>query len=234
MSILHVDSVTKSYGDKVILSDIFLSCEGNEIKGLVGRNGSGKSTLLKIIFGTEDAHSKYIRVGDKNMRRVSDRRRLINYLPQDHFLPNGIKVKNLINLFLPDNSRKELFENELIKSLLDRRNQELSSGEKRIVEILLIIHSNAKFILLDEPFNGVSPIMRDYIADYIKKMKLNKGFVITDHDFENVLGLADNIVYLDNGYLKEVKDKKELIELGYLTKTTYNNAYNPSPANSGE
>jgi len=52
MSQLHIDSVTKSYNNKVILSDVFISCQKGEIKGLIGRNGSGKSTLLKIVFGT--------------------------------------------------------------------------------------------------------------------------------------------------------------------------------------
>lgn len=86
----------------------------------------------------------------------------------------------------------------------------------------MIIHSNAGFILLDEPFNGVSPIIRGYIIKYIKEMKSSKGYIITDHDYENVIDLADNIVFLKNGSLKEINDKRELVELGYLTKTTYN------------
>lgn len=87
----------------------------------------------------------------------------------------------------------------------------------------MIIHSKAEYILLDEPFNGVSPIIRDYIIDYIKSNKSSKGFIITDHDYENVINLADNIVFLQNGFLKEIMDRNELVELGYLTKNTYNN-----------
>ena len=101
----------------------------------------------------------------------------------------------------------------------------MSGGEKRIVEILLIIHSKAEYILLDEPFNGVSPIIRDYIIEYIKSNKSSKGYIITDHDYENVINLADRIVFLQNGFLKEIKDKSELIELGYLTRTAYENVY---------
>ncbi|WP_435523244.1 ATP-binding cassette domain-containing protein [Chryseobacterium indoltheticum] len=52
MSKLHIDSITKSFGEKDILKDIYLSCETGTISGLLGRNGSGKSTLLQIIFGT--------------------------------------------------------------------------------------------------------------------------------------------------------------------------------------
>lgn len=226
MSTLHIDSVTKSYNNNVILSDIFISCEKGEIKGLIGRNGSGKSTLLKIVFGTEKAESKFVRVGQKIIKNIPDGRNLINYLPQDNFLPNNISVKSILNLFLQKENRKIVLENEYVKPLLNKKNQDLSSGEKRIIEILLIIHSNAEFILLDEPFNGVSPIMRDYIIEYIKKMKSSKGYIITDHDYENVINLADSIVYLQNGFLKEIKDKSELVELGYMTKTNYNTVYN--------
>jgi len=71
--------------------------------------------------------------------------------------------------------------------------------------------------LLDEPFNGVSPIVRDYIIEYIKKRKERKGYIITDHDYENVIHLADSIVYLQNGFLREIKEMSELVDLGYLT-----------------
>lgn len=226
MNILHIDSITKSYGDKIILSDVFLSCKIGEIKGLIGRNGSGKSTLLKIVFGTEKAEFKFVRIGNKIIVNISDGRNLINYLPQDNFLPNNISVKLLINLFLDKENRKIVLENEYVVPLLKKRNQNLSGGEKRIIEILLIVHSNADYILLDEPFNGVSPIIRDYIIEYIRKMKSSKGFIITDHDYENVLNLADKIAYLQNGFLKEINNKSELVELGYLTKNSYNNVFN--------
>lgn len=222
---LHIDSVTKAYNTKTILSDVFMSCQIGEIKGLIGRNGSGKSTLLKIVFGIEKSDYKFVRIENKVIKKLSDGRNLINYLPQDNFLPNSISIKSLINLFLQKDIRKIVSENEFIKPLLNKKNQDLSGGERRIVEILLIIHSNAEFILLDEPFNGISPILRSYIIDYIRTMKSSKGFIITDHDYENVINLADIIVYLQNGYLKTIKDKSELVELGYLTKTTYDSIY---------
>ncbi len=224
MSRLHVDSLTKSYNNKVILNDIFLSCEKGQIIGLIGRNGSGKSTLLKIVFGTEKADSKFVRIGEQIIKNVSKGRNLINYLPQDNFLPNNVKIRTLITLFLSKENRDILFNNEYIIPLLNKQNQELSGGEKRIVEILLIIHSNSEYILLDEPFNGVSPIVKDYIIEYILKMKTDKGYIITDHDYENVFNLADSILYLQNGYLKKINEKRELIELGYLTKTNCHTA----------
>ena len=187
MSELHIDSVTKSYSGKVVLSDVYLNCKPGEVKGLIGRNGSGKSTLLKIIFGTEKPDFKFIRADNKIIKNVTDRSYLINYLPQENFLPNNTSIKTLISLFLDKKSRKIVLENEYVRPLLRKKNQHLSGGEKRIIEILLIIHSQAKYILLDEPFNGLSPIMRDYIIDYINKNKTSKGFIITDHDYTNII-----------------------------------------------
>lgn len=198
-----------------------MSCKKGEIKGLIGRNGSGKSTLLKIVFGIENSDFKFVKVDNKVIKNVADARCIINYLPQNNFLPNNISIKSLINLFLDKNQAIIVLDNEFIKPLLSKQNQQLSGGEKRIVEILLIIHSSAKFILLDEPLNGLSPIAKTYIIEYIKKTKLSKGYIITDHDYENVINLADNLVYLQNGSLKPVKDKTELVALGYLTKAYY-------------
>jgi len=216
MSKLLIDSVTKSYDHNVILSDVFISCQKGEIKGLIGRNGSGKSTLLKIIFGIEKPDSKYVRIGNKVINKLSDGRNLIKYLPQNNFLPNNISIRSLINLFIQKENRKIVFENEYLQPLLHKKNQDLSGGERRIVEFLLIIHSDAAFILLDEPFNGVSPTIRDYLIKYLKKMKSSKGYIITDHNYESVIDLADTLIYLQNGYLKEINDKSELIALGYI------------------
>ncbi|WP_300441336.1 ATP-binding cassette domain-containing protein [Christiangramia sp.] len=221
MNKLHVDSIRKFYNNRLILSDIFLSCNQGKTIGLIGRNGSGKSTLLKIIFGVENAENKYVRIGEKILKNVGDSRNLINYLPQENFLPGEIKVKNLIGLFLPKERRVQLINNKFINPLLQKKFQVLSGGEKRILEILLLLYSKAEFILLDEPFEGVSPIVRDFILESINKEKNRKGFIITDHDYENVIKVADKILFLENGCLKEIKDKKDLFERGYLPNTPY-------------
>lgn len=218
MSRLFVDSITKSYNNRVILSDVFLSCEIGEVKALIGRNGCGKSTVLKIIFGVEKAESKFVKIDGKLIKSTSDCKGLISYLPQKHFLPNGVRVIKIINLFLEERYREKLLSNKFIIPLLNRTSQELSGGQRRIIEILLLIHSNSKFILLDEPFNGVSPILKEYIIECIMEVKNEKGIIITDHDYENVLNIADNIIFLKDGYLRAIKEKSQLTELGYFVR----------------
>ncbi len=217
MNKLHIDSITKTFDNKILLNDIFLKCVKGKITGLVGRNGCGKSTLLKIIFGIEKSENKFILVGNKKIKSLSNTKGIISYLPQENFLPDNIKIKKIIKLFLDKKNNSILIRNNYIRPLLNKQNQELSGGEKRILEIFLILHSNSSFILLDEPFNGVSPVIKEHIIDYINKMKTLKGFIITDHDYENVIKLADNIVFLKDGSLKEINHTSELIDLGYLT-----------------
>jgi len=175
---MEVDSVMKSFGIKQVLTDVFLTCGPGEILGLLGRNGAGKSTLLKIIFGSLTADQKFIKIGNKIIDGLYDTRNLVNYLPQDHFLPNHIKVTTIISLFCDKENASIIKGNALIKEMLCKKSSQLSGGEKRLLEILLIIYSNAKYILIDEPFNGIAPIYKEEIKRVIKEQSKSKGFII--------------------------------------------------------
>jgi len=216
MSNLHVDSVIKSYGTKQVLTDIFLACEKGEIIGLLGKNGCGKSTLLKIIFGAISSERKFVKIGNKIISGLYDNRKLVNYLPQNNFLPNHLSIKKIIHTFCDKENAEKILSNSHIKHLVNQKSKELSGGEKRLVEILLIIYSNAKFILIDEPFNGVAPVYREEIKDLIKEESKNKGFVITDHDYRNIVDLSTRIVLLHDGGTRMIKEIKELEYWDYI------------------
>ncbi|PQJ69260.1 ATP-binding cassette domain-containing protein [Polaribacter butkevichii] len=216
MKKMHVDSVLKSYNNRQILSDVFISCEKGEIIGLLGRNGIGKSTLLKIIFGSIKAENKFVKVDNKYIKGIFYNRNLIKYLPQNNFLPNHIKIKTIIKLFCDKKNATIISNNHLIKQFLDKKSNQLSGGEKRIIEIFLIVLSNAKYILIDEPFNGVAPIHKEEIKKLIIEQSENKGFIITDHDYRNILDIATRTVIIYDGGTKEIKNNEELIQYGYI------------------
>lgn len=217
---MHVDSVIKSFGSRQVLTDIFLSCSKGEIIGILGRNGAGKSTLLKIIFGSLMADQKFVKIGDKIIKGLFDNRNLVNYLPQNHFLPNHIKVATIISLFCDKGNASSIKANDLIKPMLSKKSKQLSGGEKRLLEILLIIHSNARYILIDEPFNGIAPIYKEDIKTLIKEQSKNKGFIITDHDYKNILDIATRIILIHDGGTKEIIKKEELEYWGYISGTS--------------
>lgn len=220
MTGLYVDSVTKEFGLRQILSDVFITCNQGEIIGLLGRNGSGKSTLLKIIFGALKADNKFIKVGDKRIKNLYDSRNLIQYLPQDNFLPSHIRIKKIINLFCAQEKAALLFDLEMIKPLLHKTIGELSGGERRLTEILIVLYGKAKYVLLDEPFNGLAPLYIEIIKEHVKKIAIKKGLIISDHDYVNVLDLSTSILLLCDGATRKIKDHQELIDFGYLSTSS--------------
>ncbi|HEX7870219.1 MAG TPA: ATP-binding cassette domain-containing protein [Chryseobacterium sp.] len=218
MSKLHIDSITKSFGEKDILKDIYLQLETGKIAGILGRNGSGKSTLFQIIFGTIKGDTQFIKFNNEILRNQSDRRNKIAYLPQNTFLPKNVKIKNLIKLFCNKENVGAISELNLIHPFLNETPKTLSGGELRIIETLLIIYSKAEFILLDEPFHSLSPKIIAELKTIIKQQTESKSFIISDHQFHDVLDISDNIFLLSDGYLRPIEDLKELKRFNYLPK----------------
>ena len=218
MSKLHIDSVTKSYGSRTILKDIYLSCETGKIMALIGGIGSGKSTLLQIIFGTMKGDSQFIKFNDQVLTKQSDRKNKIAYLPQTPMFPKDIKIKNLISLFCNEINTQKLSNSDLIQPVLNRTMRNLSGGERRMVEVLTIIHSDADFILLEEPYSGLSPILKEKIMNMIMELSQEKGFIISDFNMEEAIKISDEFYLLSNTSLKQMKDLKELQQHYYLPK----------------
>ncbi|MCD1118318.1 ATP-binding cassette domain-containing protein [Chryseobacterium turcicum] len=216
MSILHIDNITKSFGEKDILKDIYLSCETGKTSGILGRNGCGKSTLFQIIFGTVKGNTQYIKFDNTILKTQFERKNKIAYLPQHSFLPKNIKIKNLINLFCDKENSRKISDLALIHPFFNETPTTLSGGELRIVEALLIIYSKAEFILLDEPFHSLSPKIISKLKTIIKQQTEQKGFIISDHQYHDVLDISDNIFLLSEGYLRPVKDLTELKRFNYL------------------
>jgi len=215
MNTLYADSILKYFGEKKILQDISLRVKSGEIVGLLGRNGSGKSTLLKIIFGTESAETRYIKIGNKIIRNQIGQTRGIAYLPQQHFLPD-IKISKLISLFCSPKNSEVIHKNLFIKKILFQKPNNLSSGELRFLEILLILYSDHEFVLLDEPFHNLSPIITDEIKAVIKSISKEKGILITDHSFRDILEISNRIYLLSDTILKPIENESQLKQLGYL------------------
>ena len=213
---LEIDSVQKHFDYKLLLSDVYLKCETGEIIGFLGRNGSGKSTLLKIIFGILNAEYKFVRVDGVLKSKTSDLLKEISYLPQDNFIPNNFSVKKTISLSIDKGNSHDFYNDEMIQSIKEKEVKHLSGGELRYLEIKLILFNPSKFALLDEPYNGLSPIMIDKINKLIVENSNKKGIIITDHNYENVIKISSRLILMKEGKTFSIKNKNELIEKGYL------------------
>jgi ABC-type multidrug transport system ATPase subunit len=204
-SVLEVDSVQKHYNEKIIISDVYLKCQTGDIIGILGRNGSGKSTFLKIIFGIEAADFKFVRVNGVVKSKTSDLLNEISYLPQENFIPNSFSIKKTIILSIAKDKIQDFCADEMIRSILAKKIKHLSGGELRYLEIKLILNNASKFVLLDEPYTGLSPIMSS-----------RKGIIITDHNYENVIKVSTKLALMKEGKLHHLKHKNDLVETGYL------------------
>lgn len=216
MSRLHVDSVVKSYNGRAILTDIFISCESGEIVGLLGRNGCGKSTLLKIIFGSLKADHRFVKVDELYISGLGDGHRHIKYLPQDGFLPNNMKVRTAVDLFCAAPDARHVVEHHLVKPFLGKKTRELSGGERRFFEVLLMIYSDAPFVLLDEPFSGISPIYIEEMKTLLKDRAADKGFILTDHNYRNILDVSSRVILLHDGAVRNVSGLDDLRYWNYI------------------
>ena len=217
-NLLEIDSVVKSFDMHVVLTDIYLKCRTGDIIGMLGRNGTGKSTLMKILFGTLRDDTKFIRIDGKVYNQPYKTINEICYLPQDSFLPKHLSIEKTIELYLGKNQVQNFLEDPILKKLNTSKISYLSGGELRYLEIKLLLHTDCKFILLDEPFNGVSPILVGEIKKLILKTSEFKGIILTDHDYRNVLDVANQFCLIYDGGIKRIDDKEELVRWGYIPR----------------
>lgn len=214
---LLADSVYKCFGSWEILTDCFVRCYTGEVVGILGRNGCGKSTFLKIIFGAMAAEHKYVSINGKKYDAPYKTKGLMGYLPQHDFLPGNLTVEEVIRLYADSRDERErLLQHAWVISYLHHKVDALSGGECRYLEILLLVNSPVQFVLLDEPFNGLDPLMKEKVVALIQVARASKGFIITDHDYRNIIATSDRIILVTNGVFKNIRDPEELEQWQYL------------------
>lgn len=194
---LEADSIIVSFGDRVVVSNAYVRCDQGEIVGLLGRNGSGKSTLLKAIFAKHNSTSN------------------VTMLPQFDMIPSNMTIRTVMRLFDIDLSKVKAVAGDKL-FLLDQRANELSGGERRFLELLMILFSKSRFSFLDEPFSGLAPIMTERAIEIMKEVKKEKGLLITDHMYKYVTDCADHLYCMYNGRTVRINDTSELIRYGYI------------------
>jgi len=226
MSLLKVDRVNTYYGDSHILFDVSLRVERNEVVALLGRNGAGKSTTLKslmgvvtprsgsVVFdGVELAGRKSHAIAQAGMQLVHEDRRVFGSLNVE---------ENLVLAGLTAKSRWSL---ERIYAMFPRlkerrasRGTDLSGGEQQMLAIARALVRNPKLILLDEPFEGLAPlIVRELVRVCQELAAAGQTIVLVEQNIAATLALAQRVYILNNGHLvheapaQEVKARPEIL-----------------------
>ncbi|TDQ06410.1 ATP-binding cassette domain-containing protein [Pedobacter metabolipauper] len=211
---LEADSIFLEFGVRKILSDIYIQCETGKITGLLGRNGNGKTSLMNIIYGNLTANSKSVRFDGQSIPCAYKRPELHLYLPQFNFIPDGLSLKRI---FLDFNLDYIPFEDLFPEFRLKYNSplKKLSGGQKRLIELYVILKSPTQFVMLDEPFSHLSPLMVEQIKTLMVAEKENKGLLITDHMHRDVISISDDLYVLSGGKTHLTKSPEEIEFLGY-------------------
>jgi lipopolysaccharide export system ATP-binding protein len=220
---LSAKSLVKSYGGRKVVDNVSMTIRSGQVVGLLGPNGAGKTTTFYMITGIirPDRGKVYLDSQDISELPVYLRARLgINYLPQETSVFRKLSVADNIMAILetvePDKNRRvERLDSLLgeldISQLRNQRAESLSGGQKRRLEITRALVTEPDFILLDEPFAGLDPIVVLEIQRIIAKLKdKGIGVVITDHNTRETLGVCDTIYLIDKGTVLEHGDPQTI------------------------
>lgn len=206
-----------------MVNDVSLTIQSGRVVGLLGPNGAGKTTTFYMITGLVKPDQGQVYLDDQDISQfpVYIRARLgISYLPQEtsvfRKLSVGENIMAILETVEPDGRRREERLEELlgeldISPLKHQRADSLSGGQKRRLEITRALVTDPHFILLDEPFAGLDPIVVMEIQKIIAKLKdKGIGVVLTDHNTRETLGVCDTIYLLDKGRILEHGDPQTI------------------------
>ncbi|TJY34617.1 ABC transporter ATP-binding protein [Pontimicrobium aquaticum] len=201
---VSIQNLHKKFGKNQVLKGVDLSINDGGIFAVLGPNGSGKTTLIKSVLGMVIPNKGNIEVLGNNIKKNSDYRHKIDYLPQIANFPSNLKVKELIKMI--KDLRKNTNEDERLIKLfklepfLDKKLGNLSGGTKQKVNIVLTFMFDSPLIILDEPTTGLDPISLIRLKDLIQAEKTKgKTILITSHIMSFVEEVSDEIVFLLEG-----------------------------------
>ena len=227
MSLLEVNGLNTFYGDSHILFDISLRVDRNEVVGLLGRNGVGKSTTLKSLMGVvtprtgsvmfdgqEIAGKKSHAVARAGMQLVHEERRIFGSLNVEENLElAGLTAQNK----WPLDRIYDMFPR--LKERRHSRGTDLSGGEQQMLAIARALIRDPKIILLDEPFEGLAPvIVRDLMKACTDLVDAGQTIVLVEQNLAATLALAQRVYIIYNAHIaheglaREIRARPEILQ----------------------
>ncbi|AMW99001.1 ABC transporter ATP-binding protein [Rummeliibacillus stabekisii] len=213
---VKLSNVSKKYGKEFSLKNVSLTFETGKIYGLLGPNGSGKSTTLKMIAGLVYPNSGKVEVGNEEVSRKTSKN--VAYLTElDMFYP-GFTVANMVDYYATQFTDFDLVKaEELLKEMKlerEKKIKQLSKGTRGRLKLVLALSRNAPVLLLDEPFSGLDPMVRDSI---VKSLLSYINFdlqtvIIATHEIDEIEPLLDEAIVIFHGKIIGQKNVEELRE----------------------
>ena len=215
--IFELDNVELYFKNKRILNGIYLKAETGKVTAILGINGCGKSSLLNIAFGNLKPKYMLIRLDNKPLLKPLYKTKLVKYLSQYNFIPNGMKLSLVFNLYNIDwdNFIKDF---DSFSEYKHARFRGLSGGERRLVETYIILKAKSEIVILDEPFSHLAPLHIERVKQLITEEKEQKIIIISDHMYRHIIDSSDTIYLLQNGTTKKIEQLTELEDYKYLSE----------------
>jgi branched-chain amino acid transport system ATP-binding protein len=204
---LELDHVHAGYGETVVLEDISLALGAGETLSIIGRNGVGKSTLLATIMGHTTLHGGRIRLHGNDVSALATYRRVaagLAYVPQEREIFPSLTLRENLDVAARPGTWKVETVFELFPKLAERaanRGNQLSGGEQQMLAIGRALIGNPSVLLMDEPSEGLAPVIVEELARAVKQLAQAGGLalVLVEQNSRLALDIAPRAVVMDRG-----------------------------------
>ncbi|GAC1416469.1 MAG: ABC transporter ATP-binding protein [Candidatus Velthaea sp.] len=209
---LRVDDLHAWYGLSHVVQGVSLTLGTGEIVALLGRNGAGKTTTLKSIMGLIPKRRGSVEVGGRAIDALPAHRRFgygLSYVPEERRIVAGLTVRENLQLGILGSPLRRRFSEridaiaEIFPRIAERLNQAaitMSGGEQQMLAIARALVADPSVILLDEPSEGVMPILVDEMAEvFVRMKKAGKTILLVEQNVSMALEIADRAYILDQG-----------------------------------
>jgi branched-chain amino acid transport system ATP-binding protein len=216
--LLQVEALSAGYGEAVVLSDISFGIADGQALALLGRNGTGKTTLINTLVGLTTQHAGSIKLDGRDITRVRPEARVragIGWSPQERNIFKSLTVEeNLTAIARPGAwTLARVF--DMFPRLAERRanlGSQLSGGEQQMLAIGRALILNPRIILLDEPLEGLAPIIVDELLAVLRRVIRSERLsaIVVEQKARKILGFTDRAVILERGRVVFEGDSAEL------------------------
>jgi ABC-2 type transport system ATP-binding protein len=216
-TVIRTDNLVKKFRRVDALNGLNLEVPQGAIYALVGPNGAGKTTAIKILMNIFGATSGRAEVLGMDSKQISGKALTsIGYVSENQQLPNWVRVDAFLAYlrpFYPSWDRE--LENQLVRQLalpLDRKLSDLSRGMRMKAALASALAYRPRLIVLDEPFSGLDPLVRDELIESMLERAEEATILISSHDLAEIENLASHVGYLDQGRLRFSEEMPALVE----------------------
>jgi branched-chain amino acid transport system ATP-binding protein len=205
--LLEVSGLTCGYGEAVVLTDVSFTLEGGRSLALLGRNGTGKTTLIDTLVGVTRRHAGTIRLAGRNIESLPVHERAaagIGWVPQERNIFKSLTVNENLTAVARPGAWNEQRVYDLFPRLAERKKNlgtQLSGGEQQMLAFGRALVLNPRLLLLDEPLEGLAPIIVEELLRAIRRVAREEGLssIVVEQHPQMVLGVTDAAVVLERG-----------------------------------